>query len=138
MTGRRVVGALGVLVIAYGGLQVLLNWEAASPFGLAAFLIGVVILDDLILVPLALGTGWLVRRTLPAHARMPAQIALVVLAGLVLVGLPFALSPARNGESATLLTEPYWRNLGALAASLAVLVVIAVLARTRRPQRSGP
>ncbi len=132
MTGRRITGAIGVLAIGYGGLQVLLNWEAASPFGLAAFLVAVVILDDLLLVPLALGIGWVVRRSLPAPARMPAQVALVVLAGLALVGLPFALSPARHGESATLLTEPYWRNLGVLTAGLAVLVVIVVIARTPR------
>jgi hypothetical protein len=138
VSGRRIVGALGVLAIAFGGLQVLLNWEAASPFGLAAFLVAVVILDDLILLPLALAVGWVVRRTLPVAARMPAQVALVVLAGIMLVGLPFALSPARNGESATLLTEPYWRNLGLLTASLAVLVVIAALLRSRRHHRSAP
>jgi hypothetical protein len=138
VNGRRLVGALGVLAIAFGGLQVLLNWEAASPFGLAAFLVAVVILDDLILLPLALAVGWVVRRTLPVAARMPAQVALVVLAGIMLVGLPFALSPARNGESATLLTEPYWRNLGLLTASLAVLVVIAALVRSRRRDRSAP
>jgi hypothetical protein len=138
VNGRRLVGALGVLAIAFGGLQVLLNWEAASPFGLAAFLVAVVILDDLILLPLALAVGWVVRRTLPVAARMPAQVALVVLAGIMLVGLPFALSPARNGESATLLTEPYWRNLGVLTASLAVLVVVAALLRRRRHDRSAP
>ena len=137
MTGRRVMGALGVLAIAFGGLQVLLNWEAASPFGLAAFLVAVVILDDLILLPLALAAGWLVRRALPKPARVPAQVALVILAGILLVGVPFALSPARNGQSATLLTEPYWRNLGVLTASLAVIVVFAAALRTRRGVTSG-
>jgi len=132
VTGRRVIGVLGVLAIAFGGLQVLLNWEAASPFGLAAFLLAVVVLDDLILLPLALAVGWVVRRALPAPAQIPAQVALVVLAGILLVGVPFALSPARNGESATLLTEPYWRNLGLLTVSLALIVVLATAVRARR------
>lgn len=137
MTGRRILGAVGILAIAFGGVQVLVNWEAASPFGLLAFLVAVVILDDLILVPLALAVGWVVRRTLPERARVPAQLALVVLAGLLLVGVPFALSPARDGESGTLLTEPYWRNLGLLSASLAVLVVIVAVLRSRRAARAS-
>ena len=135
MTGRRIVGALGILTIGYGALQVLLNWEAASPFGLVAFLIAVVILDDLLLMPLALGVGWLVHRTLPTPARAPAQAGLVVLAGLLLVGLPFALSPARGGESGTLLTEPYWRNLGLLTAGIAVAIALSAVARVRAGSR---
>ncbi len=132
MIGRRIAVVIGVLAIGYGGLQVLLNWEAASPFGLVVFLVAVAILDDLILLPLALGVGAVVRRALPEPVRSPVQAGLVVLAGLVLVGLPFALSPARNGESATLLTEPYWRNLGVLTAGVAVATTLTVLVRVRR------
>ena len=132
MIGRRVIGGLGLLAIGYGGLQVLRNWEAASPFGLVAFLIAVVVLDDLILLPLALGVGWVVRRTIPEAGRSSVQGGLVVLAGLVLVGLPFALSPARNGENGTLLTEPYWRNLGLLTAGISVATILVLLARRRR------
>ena len=65
------------------------------------------------------------------------RVALVVLAGLLLVGLPFALSPARDGESGTLLTEPYLRNLGLLASVLATAVALAALARARSTTRSG-
>ncbi len=132
MTGRRIVGALGVLAIGYGGLQVLLNLEAASPFGLAAFLVAVAVLDDLVLIPLALGAGWVVSRALPLRARQPVVASLVVLAALTLVALPFALSPARGGESGTLLTEPYARNLLLLAAVLAVAGALGVAARMSR------
>ena len=31
MTGRRVVGGIGVAAIAFGGLQVLLNWRPPRP-----------------------------------------------------------------------------------------------------------
>ena len=132
MTGRRVVGTVGVFVILYGGLQVLLNLEAASPFGLAAFLLAVAVLDDLVLVPLAIGAGWVVSRALPRNARQPVVAALVVLGGLTLVALPFALSPARGGESGTLLTEPYARNLLMLAAVLAIGAALGVTARLAR------
>jgi hypothetical protein len=127
-----VIGGLGVLAIGYGGLQVLGNWETASPFGLVAFLIAVVVLDDLILLPLALAVGWVVHRTVPKAGRSSVQGGLVVLAGLVLIGLPFALSPARDGENGTLLTEPYWRNLGLLTAGIAVVTILVLLARQRR------
>ena len=133
MTGRRVIGGIGVAAIAFGGLQVLLNLEAASPFGLAAFLVAVVILDDLVLMPLALAAGWLVGRAVPPSARSSVRVALIVFAGLLLVGLPFALSPSRDGESGTLLTEPYVRNLAVLAAIIATgLALDLVRRRVRR------
>lgn len=138
--GRLAIGTLGVVLIAVGGLQVLVNLEAASPFGLTAFLVAVAILDDLVLIPIALGVGWIVGRVLPAQLRTPVLIALVVLAGLALIGLPFALSPARGSESGTLLTEPYLRNLGLLSAALAVgafVAVVAGAALTRRRPSAG-
>lgn len=137
MTGRRVVGGIGVLAILVGALEVVTNWDAASPFGLAAFLVAMVVLDDVVLVPVALGVGWLLRRTVPGWARPPVQAGLVVLTGLALVALPFALSPARGGESGTLLTQPYLRNLALLAGVVAVAVAVAVVGRrSRRRQRS--
>ncbi len=135
MSGRRVVGGIGVAAIAFGGLQVLLNLEAASPFGLAAFLVAVVILDDLVLMPLALAAGWLVGRAVPPAARSSVRVALIVFAGLLLVGLPFALSPSRDGESGTLLTQPYVRNLGVLAAIIATGLALDLVRRRARRAR---
>ena len=136
MTGRRVIGGIGVAAIAFGGLQVLLNLEAASPFGLAAFLVAVVILDDLVLMPLALAAGWLVGRAVPPAARSSVRVALIVFAGLLLVGLPFALSPSRDGESGTLLTEPYMRNLAVLATIIATGLALDLVRRRARRGRS--
>lgn len=130
--GRLAIGALGAALIGVGGLQVLINIEAASPFGLAAFLVAVAILDDLLLIPIALGIGWIVGRVLPAYLRTPVLIALVVLAGLALVGLPFAFSPARGSENGTLLTEPYLRNLGLISVALAVIAAFSVVLTASR------
>ena len=131
MIARYVAGALGVLGIAVGALQVFQNWDQASPFGLAAFLIAVIVLDDLILVPFALAIGWALTRYLHPRARPPVQAALVVFADLAVVAIPFALSPARDGEDGTLLTEPYARNLLLLAAVLASVAGLAIVFRQR-------
>ncbi len=131
MIARYALGALGIAAIAAGGLQVIENWEQASPFGLAAFLLAVIVLDDLILIPLALTIGWAVTRFVPSPARPPVQAALVVFTGLAVIAIPFALSPARDGEHGTLLTEPYARNLALLAGLLAICA--AFVATLRRP-----
>jgi len=130
---RYALGALGIAAIAAGGLQVIENWDQASPFGLAAFLIAVIVLDDLILMPLALAIAWAVTNYLPSSARPPVQVALVVFTGLAVIAIPFALSPARDGEHGTLLTEPYARNLALLAGLLAIFAATA--ATIRRPSR---
>jgi hypothetical protein len=137
VTGRYVVGALGILAIAVGALQVIENWSEASPFGLAAFLVAVIVLDDLVLVPVALAIGWAVTRYLPRHARPPAQVALVVFAGLAVVAIPFALSPARDGEHGTLLTEAYALNLALLAVLLAAVAGVTILGRRWWQRRSA-
>ena len=97
----------------------------------------VVILDDLILIPSALAAGWLVGRAVPPTARSSVRVALIVFAGLLLVGLPFALSPSRDGESGTLLTEPYLRNLAVLAAIIATGLALDLVRRRARRGRAG-
>lgn len=137
MTGRIVVGAVGVTGIGVGIAEVLLNLEQTSPFGLAGWLVGVLVLDDGILMPLALGLGWLVRRVVPARARPLAQLGLVVLTGLAFVAVPFAVSPARGDQSGTLLTQPYLLNLAILATVVAAGVAVAVLVTGRAGRRDG-
>ena len=139
MRGRWVVGGLGIVGIAVGIAQLVLGANQAPPAGVVAWLLGVLVLDDVILVPAALGIGWVVGHLVPRRGRAPVQAALVVVLGMALVGGVFALSPARGSQSGTLLTEPYGRNLALVAAAAAVAVAtVLMLDRVRSTHRSGP
>lgn len=136
MAGRVVVAGAGVLLIGVGAAQLALDADRASPVGVAAWLAGALVLDDLVLVPLVLLGGWVATRAASRRVRVPVQVALVLLGALLLVGIPFALSPARGSESGTLLVQPYGWNLVLLAGGLAVGTAVAVvLVRRQSPYR---
>ncbi len=124
---RYAIGALGVLVGLWG---LWLMWKE-SPYidkiNFGTWLIGGVLLHDLIIASVVWFIGWLLAKTLPPHIRGFAQGALVVLAltGSVAFFMVWRQGEFANQPSKALLQQDYVANFGIIAA--AVVVCTAVL-----------
>jgi hypothetical protein len=119
---RILLGTIGVVAIGYGALRILTDSKDTKPIALLKWLIGSLLVHDLLIAPVVIGIGWLLARFVPPRARAFAQ------AGLVSGGLVGALGVLliwRQGKSSArslaLLQQNYTANL------LVLLVIIAVV-----------
>ncbi|MFI1171360.1 hypothetical protein [Streptomyces melanogenes] len=131
MAGRYVVGALGVALM---GLGISLVW-AQSPWDVAVWLVGAIVLHDGLIAPLVLLVGLGVALTRPG-VRGPLRAALLTAGCLTAIALPDILRPGPR-NNATVLPLDYVRNwlvlLGVVGfGAVVVLAVRRVRAGRRR------
>ncbi|WP_440073391.1 hypothetical protein [Streptosporangium sp. OZ121] len=106
------VAGIGLILLGFTGL--LADADQTRPLSWALWFGGLVIAHDLLLVPLVLAAGLLVRRM-----RWPYRAATVVGALITVVALPVVLGFGRRPGNPSLLPLDYGVNL------LGVLAVIA-------------
>ena len=103
----------------------------------ATWLVGGVLLHDLVLVPAVAVVGWLVTRAVPAGARPVVRGGLLVGAVLTLVALPVLTGRGGAGNpSSTPLDYP--RNLALILLAVAVLTAVLAAARVVRSRSRLP
>jgi hypothetical protein len=132
--GRALLGALGVLLAAYGAWLLLSRQDAAGNLDALLWLVGGVVVHDALLAPVVIGLGVVLSRVVPTGARAAAVAGLVVLGTLTLLAVPFLGGFGRDNapDNATLLDRDYTAGYLALVAAVLVLVVLPVWALTRR------
>lgn len=132
--GRALLGALGVLVAAYGGWLLLSRQDTAGNLDTLLWLVGGVVVHDGLLAPVVIGLGVVLSRVVPAGARAAAVAGLVVLGTLTLLAVPFLGGFGRDNapDNTTLLDRDYTAGYLVLVAAVLVLVVLPVWALTRR------
>ncbi|PKV88835.1 hypothetical protein [Streptomyces sp. TLI_146] len=128
MAGRYAVGALGLALM---GLGVSLVW-AQSPWDVAVWLVGSIVLHDGLVAPLVLLVGVGVALTRPG-VRGPVRAALVTAGCLTAIALPVILRPGPY-KNATVLPLDYVRNW---LVSLGVVGVAAGLTVAVKRVRAG-
>jgi hypothetical protein len=130
---RLILGAAGLAALGFG-LTGLLTDDGVRLVGVVPFLVGLVLLHDLVLLPVAIGIGVLLARYLPVWARPFVQGGLFVSAAVTAFALPFVIGAGRTADNPSRFPRPY--GLG-LAATLAVVwLVVAGLVLRARPRRS--
>lgn len=125
--------AVGVPLIAYGVRGVLVDARDTHPAELARWLVGVALVDDLVVVPLALLAGVVGRRATPSWAWPAVRAGLLVTAVLVLVGWPFVRGWGADPTNPSLLARDYGAGLAvALGVVWATVAAAALWARRRK------
>jgi hypothetical protein len=139
---RCLLALCGLAVTAYGVDGLLTMRGATNPPQAARWLVGGVLVHDLVAFPVAAVIGLLLTRLVKAPYRAVLQGALLVSAAVALSSLPLWRGYGRSAGNPSVDPLPYGRNLaivlGAVWAGAAgVLVVRAVRARRRR-RPTGP
>ncbi|QZQ54823.1 hypothetical protein KZI27_16305 [Curtobacterium sp. TC1] len=127
---RIVLVVVGVLVIAFGASVLVTSVSPKRIGGLAAWLLGAVILHDAILSPFVVGAGLLLRRagrSLRAWVLVVVQAAIVLGSVLALVVLPEIAAKRHGQKNPTVLPFDYGTRL-LIVEGVLLLVVVAVLA----------
>lgn len=132
-TGLLVGLALGLPVIAYGIRGVLVDSKDTHPVELTSWVIGGAVVNDLVIVPVAIAVAWVLRRVVPPVAWPPVRAALLCTAVLCAVGWPFVRGYGRNPTVPSLLDRNYATGLAAAVAVVwlvaAAWIVVAVARR---------
>ena len=136
-TSRRglLVGlALGLPVMAYAVRGARVDAHLTHPAELARWIFGLAVVHDLVVAPVVLALGFVLRRRVPDRAWPPIRAALLTSAVLVLVGWPFVRGYGRNPGVPSLLPRDYGAGmLAALAVTWAIAVLWITARRLRRP-----
>jgi hypothetical protein len=105
--------------------------------GHLAFLAGVLVADDLVLLPLAVGMGWLVARYVPAWARSGVQGGLFISAIVSAVAFPFVVGAGRLGDNPSKFPRDYGQGLLMVLGAVWLGVAVWLAFARRRSQALG-
>jgi len=135
--------AVGVLLLILGGLTLVNDVNPKRYIGLAAWLLGALVIHDGIISLTVFGVNVVMRKTsrrlrLPLPALLILQGALVVAGIMTLIVVPAALKKSIGTGNATLLPLDYGLHLVVFYAALAVVtaLALAVYALVRRRART--
>jgi hypothetical protein len=145
-TSRRglLVGlAVGLPVIAYGVRGLLVDADRTQPAELARWIVGAAVVNDALVVPLAMGAAWLARRMTPARAWPPMRSGLLATGVVLLVAWPFVRGYGRDPTIPSLLDRNYAVGVAAaigatwiaVAVWIAVSIALAIVVGRRRGRR---
>lgn len=130
---RASLGSAGVLVGLYGAYLFLSRQQQSRQLVSAAkYLVGGVVLNDLVIALLALGLGAVVVRLLPYAVRAPVAVGAVVLGSVTLLAVPVLLAKGRKPDNPTLLDRDFVAGWWVFAGVVVVAVVVAAVVRHRR------
>ncbi|MET9888504.1 hypothetical protein ABZZ20_36405 [Streptomyces sp. NPDC006430] len=130
MTYRYVLGGLGLALMAWGGALLL---QQPSPWRIALWLAGAVVLHDGLIAPLVIAVAALTAAA-GLHLRGVPRAALIVAGSLTAIALPALLRPGHPANP-TVLPLDYLRNW--LLTMAAVAVATAGYAGARSWLRSA-
>ena len=145
-TSRRglLVGlAVGLPVIAYGVRGMLVDADRTHPAELARWIVGAAVVNDALVVPLAMGAAWLAHRITPARAWPPVRSVLLATGVVLLVAWPFVRGYGRDPTIPSLLDRNYAVGVAAaigatwiaVAVWIAVSIALAIVVGRRRGRR---
>jgi len=138
---RIVLVVLGVLVIAFGATVLVTTVRPNRIWGLATWLLGAVVLHDVVLSPFVVGVGLLLRRagrSLRAWVLVVVQSAVVLGSVLALVVVPEIAAKAHGQKNPTVLPFDYTTRLLVVEGVLLAVVVVALVVGVVRARRTPP
>lgn len=132
--GRLGVGAVAVAVMAWSGYRLLTKGVLTSPLSLSTWLIGAVLLHDVLIGPLACLVGSVVARLLPHPTRAVVQTGLATSGVLLLLAYPVLKAP--ENPNPTVLPRDYPMGLAAALLTVVLLTLVAATVAELRRRRA--
>lgn len=126
---RVALGAVGVLLALFGVFRLLTQIPVANLIELAEWLVGAVLLHDVVVGPIVVAVGWVTARSLPPRVRRYVQAALLIGALLTVIALPLIHRRGSQPRAKAILTQNYGANLATLLAIVATACLLAYAGR---------
>ncbi len=132
---------LGVSIMAFGVLGLLDATPASRPSEVAWKLVGLNLVHDALIAPIACATGWVLARWLPAPIRAPVRAAVLASVLVLVVGWPALRGYGRAHVPDNATVDPGDRVAGVLVVlgatwTIALGWTAANWLRARRPSRA--
>ena len=135
---RLALGAVGLVMLAYGSVRILQFPKVSRPVHLGEWLVAAIVLHDGVLAPIVAGIGWVLARVVPGRARGYLQGGLIVAAVISLFAVVLNHRQGHGAPGNVLLTQDYLRNwailLAIVAAGTAGLYALRVIRERRTTQ----
>ena len=125
----------GVVLAAYGAVRLLTDVPGSSLLRLAVWLVGAVVISDLVVSPLVVAIGAALRRWLPDRGRRYVQAFLIMAAMVTVVATPMIYLQGSAAPEKALLNQDFGVNLMIL---LGLAALISLLGYVRERRRSRP
>lgn len=132
---RLILGAIGVLVMAYGAWRILGTARLTRPRTLAVWLVAAVVLHDGVLAPLTMTAGYILGRIFRPRARRYVVGGLVTAAMVTAVAIPLIHRRGTQPTSTTLEVQDYTTHLVVILGVIAAVTTIGYLARLARDRQ---
>lgn len=133
---RVLIGAAGVLLGSFGAFRLLSEVPGGALFALAVWLLGALVLHDVVLSPIVVGIG-IALRSVPARARTYVQGALVAGGMVTVIAIPLIYRAGTQPRAEAILSLDYGTNLGLLLVMIAVLALLGYLRRVVQQRRDA-
>ena len=137
-TIRATLLLLGVLCVVVGA-RFLLQRSHQEVISAAIWFTFPAVLSDLLLLPIAAAVGHVLTRALAPWARLPAQVAAVLIGTLLLIAAPYLGRPGLHQDNPTLLNRNYVAGylvyVGIIAGAAALWALRRRVAGTPRTDR---
>jgi hypothetical protein len=114
---RLLAGAVGLAMMTFAVFGAIADDGVNLP-GVLIFLAAVLLGNDLVLMPLAIGVGYLAVRIVPGWARAWVQIGLFVSIVVVAIALPFVIGAGVLSDNPSKLPLNYGRGLSITLATV--------------------
>jgi len=136
MGGYRLgLGVAGGLLIGLGSFRLATNLDHSDLIALLWWLAAALVLHDVFIAPLTVGTGVLLTRV-PARARRYLQGALVVGALITVIAIPLVGRQGTQPAAKALLLRDYAGNLALMLGLTAAIALVLYLTRLLRQHPS--
>ena len=126
----------GGLLLAFGAFRLLTGLELGDLVALSLWLVVALVVHDVVIAPLTVGTGVLLTRV-PARGRRYLQGALIVAALVTVIALPLIYRRGTQPEAKAILLRDYAGNLALLLGLIAAVALALYAARVLREQRTA-
>jgi hypothetical protein len=131
--------AVGWGLMAVGIVGMFSQRDRTTPFELVRYVVGFLLIHDLVVAPVVIGVGWLVTRFVPALFRGPLRAALALSALVIAFSWPLLRRYGEHATNDSALPLDYGHTVPVVLAVvwLVALGVLAVRLVTDRRRRAG-
>jgi hypothetical protein len=131
--------AVGWVLIGVGVGGMVVQRSRTHPLGLGRYVVGFLLVHDLVVAPIALGGAWLVGRLVPPIARGPVRAALALTALIAAFAWPLLRRYGTHATNDSALPLDYGRTVPVVIAAVWAGAAVAVLVKLSagRRRRAG-